>query len=127
MARNNRRLECVSTAVVRDSRDERTVAVVSAKLTPTQGDAESTLGLEGRLRRRIKLAVFDWTRTLEGREYLRKTSGGDFNVGDLAEIVRDSAILNQSLITQGVYSLRVDVHSSANIDWSYDERLYDEP
>jgi hypothetical protein len=110
----------VTALVLRDSRDEMTWAVVSCKRTRLVYSANQLLN-------RVQAAVSEWVRTTDAGKNVYEDSGGDYNVGDLANDLDDKD-LRRCLESQGLFHVDIDVYSydDAAVLWSFDTHLVDE-
>ncbi len=109
--------ENVEFVVLRDSREENTVAVVQAVVAPELAD-------DVMLRDAIRRAVTVWIKTTDGGRAAYEATCGDFNVGDF-ETYRDTKLL-KLLVNEGVFSIDVTCMSSEDCgEWMFDDRLVD--
>ena len=74
---------------------------------------------------RLRQVLTDWTvETADGARVLESTGGG-FNIDDLADVDQDSTGLRGRLNRAGIVNLSVELHSEAQTcnSWSFDDDL----
>jgi hypothetical protein len=123
-------MRTIDAVIIRNSREEHTVAIVRAEIADDFGCDERGSGgspddvtvLWGR----IQLAVTEWFfKTDQGKAAIR-SNNYDFNIGDLAEWKEHDSLV-PFLRRQGIHSLEIDIHSdTAGHCWDFDDVLFDD-
>lgn len=108
--------------ISRDSREETTLALVTAKVTSEElMSGPKFLGA-------LKKALTAWVNETEDGAAAWDNSSWDFNLGDLSMEQPFSQVLKTRLEAHGIYELDIEVMSSnrAEYNWVYDTVLVDE-
>lgn len=120
-------MRTIEAVVIRQSRDEKTVAIVKATVADDFGsDDDAAHDDVTTLYGHIQLAVTDWFRETDTGKAAVRGSSYDLNVGDLADWCDDKTLV-PFLRKQGIRRLRIETHSDTHgHHWDYDDVLFDQ-
>ena len=113
----------VTFLVPRESPEETTIAVVEAIVAKKE---VNSLVVTKNFFQALRRAITNWIKNTKEGKVEWKASGFDFNICDLSILLPPSRSLKTSLKWEGIHSISIDIHSSDQACWFFDDVIVSE-